>query len=262
MRLTKARYFCVVIYFASDFHLGIPNHAESLERERKLVRWLNQISTDATEVYLVGDLFDYWFEYRSVVPKGFVRLLGKLADMTDQGIQLHIFSGNHDVWMFDYFKKELGATVYHKPIVRKIGEVTIYIAHGDGLGPGDFGYKFIKYIFRNSVCQWLYKRIHPDFADRMARFFSYASRSKNYENDRKFLGEDKEWLLIHSKKISQQQKVNYFIYGHRHLPMEIAVGPDAVCLNLGDWITHFTYAVFDGKTVSLKTFETSDKQTI
>lgn len=251
-----------MIYFASDFHLGIPNHKSSLDRERLLVHWLHQISVDATEVFLVGDLFDYWFEYRTVVPKGFVRLLGKLAEMSDKGIRIHIFSGNHDVWMFDYFQQELGAVVYHEPIVRTYGNKKIYIAHGDGLGPGDHGYKFVKYIFRHKVCQWLYKRIHPDFADRVARFFSGASRNKNYENDRNFLGEEKEWLIIHSKEILKTTDIDYFIFGHRHLPMEIKIGPQATCINLGDWITHFTFAVFDGQQMTLKTFEGIPKQTL
>lgn len=243
-----------MIFFASDFHLGIPDHSSSLEREKLLVKWLDSIEHQASHLFLVGDLFDYWFEYKSVVPKGYVRLLGKLAQMSDDGVKLYIFSGNHDVWMFDYFKQELGAEVIHHPLEITFADKKFYIAHGDGLGPDDHGYKFIKKLFRNRICQWMYRQIHPDFASKVAVFFSGASRKKNYENDRKFLGEEKEWLVIHSKDLLTKKHFDYFIYGHRHLPMDIKIG-NSQCINLGDWIIHFTYAVFDGKTLVLKKME-------
>ncbi|MBI3234308.1 MAG: UDP-2,3-diacylglucosamine diphosphatase [Bacteroidetes bacterium] len=244
-----------MIYFASDFHLGIPNHANSLVREKLILKWLCEIEGNVTHLFLVGDLFDYWFEYKSVVPRGYTRLLGKLAELTDKGVVLYIFSGNHDVWMFDYFQKELNAIVCHEPIELTFDNKQFYIAHGDGLGPFDHGYKLIKKIFRNKTCQWLYRQLHPDLGYKMATFFSKSSRNKNYENDKKFLGEEKEWLVIHSKEILMTKKINYFIYGHRHLPMEIKLNEDSVCINLGDWISHFTYAVFDGKQLHLRKFK-------
>ncbi len=241
-----------MIFFASDFHLGIPNYTKSLEREKMLVNWLQSIQNKATQLFLVGDLFDYWFEYKSVVPKGYIRLLGKLAEMSDAGIKIHIFSGNHDVWMFDYFEKELNAVVHHQPLEITLLEKKFYIAHGDGLGPDDHGYKFVKKIFRNKACQWLYRQLHPDLSFRLATFFSKTSRNKNYENDRDFLGEEKEWLIIHSKEELKKKPIDFFIYGHRHLPMEIDLANGSKCINLGDWISHFTYAQFDGHELLLK----------
>ncbi len=242
------------IYFASDFHLGIPNHADSLLREKKVVAWLESVRHDAEMIYIVGDLFDYWFEYKSVVPKYYTRFLGKLAELTDSGICIEVFSGNHDVWFFDYFKTEFGITVHHAPIERTYSGKTFYIAHGDGLGPDDKGYKFIKKIFRNKICQWLFRQLHPDVGSRLAKFFSHSSRNANYAADRVFLGEDKEWLVLHSKEQLKQKHIDFFIYGHRHLPMQLELDNGSVFTNLGDWITHFTYAVFDGEKLELKTF--------
>jgi len=149
------------VYFASDFHLGIDARLSSREREKQLVRWLEQIRKDAYSIYLVGDVFDFWFEYKTVVPKGYVRLLGKLAELRDEGIPIYFFTGNHDMWMFSYFEEELGIPIYREPIVREIMGKTFFIGHGDGLGPGDHGYKFIKRVFANPVCQWLFERLHP-----------------------------------------------------------------------------------------------------
>jgi UDP-2,3-diacylglucosamine hydrolase len=246
------------IYFASDFHLGVPSYEASLKREKMIVQWLEQIKHDAKEIYLVGDQFDMWFEYRHVVPKYFTRFLGKLAELSDAGITIHAFSGNHDVWMFDYFEKELGIKVYHNPIDRIYAGKKFYIAHGDGLGPGDYGYKFIKRIFRNPFCQWLFKWIHPDWGLPLANFFSGKSRQANYKSDGDFLGEDREWLIIHSKEVLKKQHYDYFIYGHRHHPLDFPLSGGAHCINLGDWITHFTYAVFDGSTVRLEKFVQSE----
>lgn len=243
------------IYFASDFHLGMPGHAESLQREKKIVAWLEHIKNDAEKIYLVGDLFDYWFEYKTVVPAGYTRFMGKLAELTDDGISIEIFSGNHDVWYRNYFGKEFNIAVHHAPIVRTHGGHTFYIAHGDGLGPGDFGYKFIKRIFRNPVCQWLYRQLHPDMATRIASYFSYSSRRVNSANDAGFLGEDKEWLVQHSNHILAGQPVNFFVYGHRHFPIQLQLAGGSLFTNLGDWIYHFTYAEFDGEQLTLKKFE-------
>ncbi|MSQ78705.1 MAG: UDP-2,3-diacylglucosamine diphosphatase [Flavobacteriaceae bacterium] len=233
----------------------MPNHADSLLREKRIVAWLESVRHDAEIIYLVGDLFDYWFEYKSVVPKYYTRFLGKLAELTDAGICIEVFSGNHDVWLFDYFKTEFGIIVHHSPIERNFGDKNFYIAHGDGLGPDDKGYKFIKKIFRNSVCQWLFRQLHPDVGSRLAKFFSHSSRSDSKrDGDHLFLGEDKEWLIFHSKELLKYKQVDFFIYGHRHLPMQLEIGDSSIFTNLGDWITHFTYAVFDGKKLELKTF--------
>jgi len=243
------------IYFASDFHLGVPDYASSLEREKRIVRWLDTIKGDATEIFLVGDLFDFWFEYKHAIPKGFVRFQGKIAEITDSGTPVHVFTGNHDMWIFDYIPKELGVQLYREPIVRTWNEKTFYIGHGDGLGPGDRGYKFIKKVFASRLCQWLFERIHPNLGIWIANKSSSTSRAATGADDSKFLGEENEWLAIYSKEyLVQQPTINYFIFGHRHLPMEVKVGENSTYFNLGEWINYNTYLVFDGENCSLKVF--------
>ncbi len=243
------------IYFASDFHLGVPDYESSLAREKKIVRWLSSIESDAAEIYLVGDIFDFWFEYKYAVPRGYVRLLGKLAELSDKGITLHIFTGNHDMWIFDYLPQEIGAILHRKPIVKTYNNRKLYIGHGDGLGPGDYGYKFIKKVFANKFCQWAFARLHPNFGIGLANYFSRKSRKVNAENDLKFLGKENEWLAIYAKEYLQKEPIDYFIFGHRHLPLTIRLNEKSTYINLGEWIHHSTYAVFDGKEVTLKTFE-------
>lgn len=242
------------IYFASDFHLGVPTYEQSLVREHRIVRWLDSIRHDAEELYLLGDVFDFWFEYKTVVPRGYVRLLGKLAELSDSGIKIHYFTGNHDMWTFDYLEKELNVTIYRAPIEREYNGKTFYIGHGDGLGPGDHGYKFIKKVFASKVCQWLFARLHPNFGIGIANYFSKKSRIATGTTDEKFLGEEKEWLVIYSREILAKKHFDYLIFGHRHLPLDIKID-DSRYLNLGDWIRYFTYGVFDGESFELKVFE-------
>jgi UDP-2,3-diacylglucosamine hydrolase len=239
------------IYFLSDFHLGIPDHARSLERERRITTFLELAARDAAEMHVLGDMFDMWFEWGKTVPRGYVRLLGKLADLNDRGIPLHLYVGNHDMWIFDYVPLETGMVLHREEVAREWGGKKFLIGHGDGLGPGDHGYKFIKRVFRNPVCQWLFARLHPNLAMSIAEFWSGRSRLKSYENDRKWLGEDNEWLVQHCRAMLRAEHRDFFIYGHRHLPIDIPVGEESRYVNLGDWITHFTYAVFDGNELRL-----------
>jgi UDP-2,3-diacylglucosamine hydrolase len=243
------------IYFISDFHLGTPSHEASLEREKRIIRFIESIESDIAELYLVGDIFDFWFEHKYSVPKGFVRLLGKLATLNDKGIPLHIFTGNHDMWMYDYLQKEIGAQIYHAPIQRKLGEKKFYIGHGDGLGPGDRGYKFIKGIFRNKIAQWFYARLHPNFSFGLAHYFSKTSRAYTGDKDAKFLGNENEWLCIYCQDVLKQEHFDYFVFGHRHLPLDIQLNGKSKYINLGDWISYNTYAVFDGISLSLLKYE-------
>jgi len=229
------------IYFASDFHLGVDAKYTSRERELQLVRWLDQIKDNAAEIYIVGDVFDFWFEYKHAVPKGYVRLLGKLAELADSGIEMHFFIGNHDMWMFNYLPQEIGATLYRNPIQIERQGKRIYIGHGDGLGPGDNGYKLLKKVFSNKFCQWAFARLHPNFGIFLADFFSKSSRAKTGHEDATFLGEENEWLAIYSKEVLESEHFDYFIFGHRHLPLEMTLNKDSIYYNLGDWITHFTY---------------------
>lgn len=240
------------IYFASDFHLGVPDAESSFKREKLLVKWLDEIKVDAAEIYLVGDLFDFWFEYKTVAPRGFVRFLGKLAEISDSGIPIHVFTGNHDMWMFDYLEKELGVTLYRKPISKEFSGKKFFIGHGDGLGPGDKKYKFIKKVFANKTCQWLFAKLHPDWGIKLANFWSGSSREAN--NDEVFLGEDNEWLFQYAKRKLETEHYDYFIFGHRHLSLDLKVGEKTRYINLGDWIKYNTYAVFDGENLELKKF--------
>ena len=240
------------IYFLSDFHLGAPDHASSLVREKRIVKFLDEIKNTASQIFIVGDLFDFWYEYKRVVPKGFVRILGKLAELTDSGIDIHFFVGNHDMWMDEYFGKELGIKVYHYPQEFELNGKSFFIAHGDGLGPGDKRYKFIKSVFRNRFSQWLFGFFHPGFGIGLANYFSRKSRETTGKTDEHFLGEDKEWLIIFSREMLKKKHYDYFIFGHRHLPLDFELTAASRYINLGDWINYNSYAVFDGEKVELK----------
>lgn len=239
------------IYFASDFHLGVLPGSASKEREQRIVAWLDHIKSDAKALYLVGDVFDFWFEYSTVVPKGFMRFFGKLAEIADLGVHITFFKGNHDMWMFNYLKDELGATIVDDELILSLDKKRFYIHHGDGLGPGDAKYKFLKTIFRSRVCQWLFARLHPNLGIGIAQRWSRHSRAAN-EGEEKFLGEEQEWLIQYAKDYLAKEHVDYFIFGHRHLPYDIDLSDGRRVVNLGEWIHHFTYAVWDGKQLILK----------
>lgn len=241
------------IYFASDLHLGVPNREKSLVREKLFVQWLDEIKSDAEAIYLVGDIFDFWFEYKKAVPKGYVRLLGKLAEISDSGIPIHIFTGNHDMWLFDYLEDEINAHIYREPIEISLKGKRFFIGHGDGLGPGDNGYKLIKKIFKNKLCQWLFERIHPNLGISIAQYWSKKSRIANGEKDESYHGE-KEWLTQFCKGKMKTIEVDYFIFGHRHLPLEVDLGNNTTYINLGEWVNYNSYAVFDGKKLELKSY--------
>ena len=243
------------IYFLSDFHLGAPNAASSLIREKKIIQFLDEIKHDAAEIFILGDLFDFWYEYKKVVPKGYVRILGKLAELSDNGIPLYFFVGNHDMWMNDYFQKELNIPVYFEPKEFVYSGKKFLIGHGDGLGPGDHGYKFIKKIFRNKVCQWFFGILPPYIGMGIAGYFSRKSRAQTGQTDEVFLGEDKEWLIQYSKEVLQKQHYDYFVFGHRHLPLDIKLSNNSRYLNLGDWIKYNSYAVFDGNNMTLNHYD-------
>jgi UDP-2,3-diacylglucosamine hydrolase len=243
------------VYFLSDFHLGAPNEVESRKREDRLVRFLQDARKDAGVIFIVGDIFDFWFEYKTVVPKGFVRILGTLAQIADEGIELHIFTGNHDLWMQDYLSKELNAKLYFEPQEFTIHNKQFLIGHGDGLGPGDNGYKRLKKIFTNPICQWLFRWLHPDAGIQLANYFSRKSRAKTGNADELFLGEDKEWLILYTKEQAKIRAIDFFIFGHRHYAMDFKINEKSRYINLGDWIRLNTYAVFDGNELQLLTWE-------
>jgi UDP-2,3-diacylglucosamine hydrolase len=240
------------VYFASDNHLGAPTRKDSLPREKKFVAWLDSIKDDAAAIFLIGDLFDFWFEYKTVVPKGFTRTLGKLAEIADSGIPIYYFVGNHDLWMSGYFEDELGIPVFFKPQDFTIGSTTFFIGHGDGLGPGDKGYKRMKKVFTNPFFKWLFRWLHPDIGVKIAQYLSVKNKLISGDDDAKFLGEENEWLAVYSKKKISQKHRDYFVFGHRHLPLEITLNENSKYINLGDWIQYYTYGVFDGNNLELK----------
>tara|TARA_R110000765_G_scaffold392777_2_gene485976 strand:+ start:1760 stop:2521 length:762 start_codon:yes stop_codon:yes gene_type:complete len=243
------------VYFASDNHLGAPTMKESRQRELKFVRWLDTIKSDAGVLFLMGDLFDFWFEYKTVIPKGFTRTLGKLAELSDAGIEIHYFVGNHDLWMNGYFEEELNIPVYHKPQQYNINGTSFFIGHGDGLGPDDKGYKRMKKVFTNPVAKWFFKWLHPDIGVPLAKYLSVSNKLISGDDDAKFLGNDKEWLVQYAHRKLEQQHYDHFIFGHRHLPLEIPLKENSKYTNLGDWINYYTYAEFDGEKLSLKEFK-------
>ena len=242
------------IYFSSDNHLGAPTAEASKPREQKFIAWLNEVKEDAAAIFLLGDLFDFWFEYKTVVPKGFVRVLGKLAEIRDSGIPIHFFVGNHDLWMHGYFEEELNIPVYHTPKEFVFNETRFFIGHGDGKGPGDKGYKRMKKVFVNPFSKWLFRWLHPDIGVRLAQHLSVKNKLISGDEDQQFLGEENEWLAQYAKRKLESKHYDYFVFGHRHLPMEIKVGENSTYFNLGDWINHYTYGVFDGEKFELKEF--------
>lgn len=241
------------IYFASDFHLGVPDKKQSLARERKIIRWLDKVKSDAHSIYLLGDIFDFWFEYRHAIPKGFIRLQGKLAELTDAGIPVIFFTGNHDMWMFDYFTKELNIPIYRNPVQLTVGNQKLLIGHGDGLGPGDKTYKLLKKVFNSSIGQWLFARIHPNTGIAIANYWSKKSRISSRNVDDGFMGE-KEFLWQFCKTTEDKTHHDYYVFGHRHLPIDVKVNENSRYINLGEWVNYFSYGVYDGEELKLQKF--------
>ena len=242
------------VYFASDMHLGMYPLEKSRLREGYVVDWLEQIRHDAKEIWLIGDVFDYWYEYNKVVPRGFVRFLGKLASLADEGVDIHLFPGNHDVWLFDYLPEEIGLSIHKGNLIKTWNGKKFMLGHGDGLLKSDRGYRLLQRMFRSSVLQWFYARIHPNGSISFAQWWSKKSRNKDGAFV-PFLGVDGEHQIIYAKKVLESQSdINYFIFGHRHIPFQVQLSTSSHVLCLGDWISNFTYAVFDGKELQLKKF--------
>lgn len=240
-------------YFASDFHLGTPSPEQSRLRERAVVDWLDSVRHDASIIFLVGDVFDFWFEYKRSIPKGFIRLQGKLAELTDAGLPVVLFTGNHDMWMDSYFTQEMGIPVYRNPRTYDIGGKRFLIGHGDGLGPGDYTYKKLKRVFESKVAMRLFQLVHPDLGIGIAQAWSRRSRISNQEKgEEHFLGEDREWLMQYCREVEARAHHDFYIFGHRHLPLDLAVSTTSRYINLGEWVSAKTYAVFDGENIQLK----------
>lgn len=247
------------IYFASDFHLGAPDPEKSRQREKMICSWLDTIKADAQVIFLVGDLFDFWFEHKRVIPKGYSRLFGKLAELTDAGIRLIIFQGNHDMWMRDYFTQEFGAEIYREPREYLIGGKRLYVGHGDGLGPGDPTYKLLKVVFESRLCRWLFRKLlHPDFSLWLGYTWaghSWKKHDKEEDYD-SFISKEKELLYLYCMEEEKKKHRDYYVFGHRHQKLDITLTENSRYINLGDWIRFFSYAVFDGEEMLLKGYAT------
>jgi UDP-2,3-diacylglucosamine hydrolase len=243
------------VYFASDFHLGAPDATTSRERERRIVRWLDEASKDAAAIYLLGDVFDFWFEYKHAIPRGFSRLQGKLAELTDGGLPITLFTGNHDMWMFGYFTQEMGIPVHRQPVTQRLGHQLFHLGHGDGLGPGDFAYRrILKPAFDSRFMQWLFARVHPNLGIGIANKWSQRSRLQNGEADAQYFGED-EWLLVYCREVEKRLHHDYYVFGHRHLPLDVEVGPGSRYINLGEWVNYCSYGVYDGTEMVLREYK-------
>ncbi len=242
------------IYFASDIHLGMSPPEDSLKRERLFIEWLEEVRQDAREIWLLGDVFDYWFEYRKVVPRGFVRFQAKLAELQEAGIDIHLFTGNHDVWMFDYLPSTLGVQVHHGLLEQEWNGKHFLLGHGDGLLRRERSYRMLQRMFRNPFLQWCYARIHPNASIAFAQRWSRNSRNKKGAF-LPYLGKEKEYQVLFAREqISSSPKINYFVFGHRHIPYDIRITDTSRVICLGDWIYNFSYAVFDGKDLQLKRY--------
>ena len=250
------------VYFLSDFHLGAPDAESSLVREKLIVRFFEEKRKDAAAFFIMGDMFDFWYEYKRVVPRGYTRLFGKLAELTDSGIDVRFFVGNHDMWMRDYLQKELNIPVYFEPADFFCHHKSFHIGHGDGQGPGDHGYKTMKKVFRNPVCQWLFGLFPPYLGIGLADYFSRKSRAATGTSEEVFKGEEKEWLILYAREVLQRKKVDFFIFGHRHLPIDYPLNAQSRYINLGDWIQFFTYATFDGEHVVLRSYTGQDHKIV
>ena len=244
------------IYFASDLHLGVSGGVlSSLEREKKFIRWLNSIEADAQVLFILGDFFDFWFEYKEVIPKGFLRILSKLIQMYNQGISLFFFAGNHDFWMNDYLNNEIGIQIFHQKKEMIIGDHLFLIGHGDGLIPKDDGYKNMRKFFTNPITKIIFQWIHPDIGMRIGKYFSLKNKDNSGCGYTPFLGEDKEFLICYAKHKLKEKPYDFFVFGHRHLPLDRVLNPKSQYINTGDWVHHFSYAEYDGKKMSLKFFD-------
>jgi UDP-2,3-diacylglucosamine hydrolase len=242
------------IYFASDLHLGMQPAEDSLRREKLFVQWLLEIQEDASELWLLGDVFDYWFEYKKVVPRGFTRLLGTLASLSDAGVEIHLIPGNHDIWVFDYLPGEINLKVHRKRIRRIWNNHRFLLGHGDGLHPGDMGYKMLQGIFKNRLMQWFYARIHPNGSMAFAHWWSKKSRMKHGTLG-SFMGADNEHQVQFARKeLAKHPDIEYFVFGHRHIPYDIRIAENSRVICLGDWIGNFTYGVFDGTEFHLEKY--------
>ncbi|MBN1925805.1 MAG: UDP-2,3-diacylglucosamine diphosphatase [Prolixibacteraceae bacterium] len=243
-----------ITYFVSDVHLGSPALKNNSEREKLFVSWLNDAAKDAREIYLLGDIFDFWYEYKKVVPRGFVRTLGKIAEITDSGIPVHFFTGNHDVWVYDYLPSETGVTLHRGPLVKSINGKTFYLAHGDGLDPKEKGYLMLKRLFTSKTAQFFFSQLHPNIALWFGHQWAKQSRIAKGTEAETTNDIEKEANVLFAQNYIKNKKVDYFIFGHRHILVNKEIDLNCQLFFLGEWLNYYSYAVFDGDKVELKIY--------
>lgn len=247
------------VYFISDMHLGVPSEEDSRSREKAAVRFLDSIKDDCEQLFIMGDLFDFWYEYKRVVPKGFVRIQAKLAEFVDAGIPVMLFAGNHDIWTFSYLQKELGIQVFREPEMMTVKGKRFFLVHGDGRGKGDNGYKFLKWLFEGRLTQFLFRLIHPDIGLWIGLRWSMKHRVVKLERERKgdyYAVVDKTRLYRYAEAEAEKHPdVDFFVFGHQHKGMQYKTGQHAMTTIVGNWMWNRDYAVFDGNTVERKTFQ-------
>ena len=244
-----------MIYFLSDAHLGSLIVRDPRAHEKKLVDWLDKVKTDATAIYLLGDLFDFWFEYHTVVPKGFVRFLGKLAEITDSGIEVHFFTGNHDIWTFGYLENEVGLIVHREPQTVQLGNKRFFLAHGDGLHAEDRGFELLRKVFHSRTAQNLFRYIPAELGQKFGYSWSKSNRMKILHIENKFQGEANENLVVFAKKYVETHNVDFLIFGHRHIALDLQLKDQKRVIILGDFVGIFSYGVFDGENFRLEFVE-------
>lgn len=245
-------------YFFSDAHLGLDAKVSSKEREKRLVKQLKTAAQDASVIYLLGDMFDIWYEYKYAVPKGYVRLLGTLAELCDAGLEIHYFTGNHDMWITDYLSKEIGLRVSEVHRHENIFGTHFYIGHGHGIGKADAKYaRALKYIFRNPVLRFAYDWLHPDIGLWLANKLSRQKRYLEGFTADPYYGDDKEFsaqFVTEVKELPEFKDTRYFVFGHRHILVNKPITEDKTLVVLGNWIDEFSYGVFDGEQFTLERY--------
>jgi UDP-2,3-diacylglucosamine hydrolase len=241
-----------MVYFLSDAHLGSRVVKNPRAHEKKLVDWLESVKSDATTIYLLGDIFDFWFEYQTVVPKGFVRFLGKLAELVDAGIEIHFFTGNHDIWTFGYLEKEIGLIVHREPAIVEHGNKRFFLAHGDGLSAEEQGFKLLRKIFHSRTAQKLFRCFPPQLGQEFGYNWAKRNREKILHIENKFEGEENEMLVVYAKKYIEKYDVDFMIFGHRHIILDLLLKNQRRVVILGDFVSIFSYGVFDGEEFRLE----------
>jgi UDP-2,3-diacylglucosamine hydrolase len=241
-------------YFISDLHLGARSTADRLAGERRVVSFLKSIKPTAKRLYLLGDVLDYWFEYRTVVPRGYVRFFGALAELADAGVEITWFIGNHDIWIFDYLPSEIGLRVVDGSEVADIDGRRFFLAHGDGLGKLKPGFRLIRSVFRNRVCQRLFAAVHPRWTVPLAMKWSASSRRAGGDGPAVSMGDNEPYVAATRLILDADPSIDFFILGHRHVLMDREIADGARLIILGDWIYHFSYAVWDGERLSLQKY--------